>query len=960
MPHMRKNLAIRMANTPESPFTARLKEVAEALGLFCHSELPDDALDKRSREDAWNGKLGTKHKHVARSLYDGLWKAAGGAAVIGWSGAIPARFKEQATYNKKALELLGPRDSFIALAEKQFKEGGRRKSCGNKTGNVQPEPPVATTPKKSEAMTKVKHAQELTRGGKAEEGIKEMEAALAIARAAGNDEEEVEVLIALALTSSERKGRGDRPHYLQEAEKKVSSIKSPVVKVIFFRARGAALQEARNVAGAEEAYRAALRLCDDEQEDKKSNFGTQGCIVRSSLVHLLCNLKRMEDARPLLEQCEAYAKQHREFEEGELFQAALEAGIHYCLTAGDEDGAVARVAELESFCTTARLANRIGGAIINAANHASHSRAHKASLAAAEAAVRLGRRFDIGPASGFLLGALYTEAMVLLQAGEDEKALPKGEAVLALCNLPEQAMIKKAAQQLIGKIRRAAGDSESAVELARQALAAVGESPEDVSFSKMALARALNDDGQTEEALKQAREAWALVRPLPIPSIVAADFLARITNFASQLGAETELAAAVEEFCALPADTDEVKSAVKKAHARVLANRQLRHRFIEVLNQTEPALAAGTQGASSLAEANAIVVQPLFNLSDDAEHFAGAYDFWGRGNFGRVLLNARTFPNSFNVTLEVRTLADVKKAVRPWGLYADLLILLWKGPTLNAMTIIAVPEDYESPGGWGYTICARDELKKDGSNKKWHPTLAVASLLPDEVATFLATEARPFLQAGRLFVVPALGAGCINPGHGPFEQLLAEAANAIPSIRWKGVQGTPIGFVPYSPNAPFEVLAEVVETESSRLRKLRLLLLRRSLELKPDGALAVEAKALSLEIEDALRDFEDRNSTLARKKGLEKAKEPLNGSTARFKSNGRKLADATPDSPFAPLLILQSLGYGWRVDGPQILKLPPRFEPQQGDVIGTWLAPPKPGWVMPTVQVVPQRRRKRK
>src|SRR3990172_7138853 len=104
-------------------------------------------------------------------------------------------------------------------------------------------------------------------------------------------------------------------------------------------------------------------------------------------------------------------------------------------------------------------------------------------------------------------------------------------------------------------------------------------------------------------------------------------------------------------------------------------------------------------------------------------------------------------------------------------------------------------------------------LKKKGSKKKWYPAMSQTSLLPNEVMTFLATEARPFIQSGRLIVVPAVGAGCINPGHGPFEQLLSEAANAIPSIRWKGFEGSPIGFVPYSPDAPFELLAELADAE---------------------------------------------------------------------------------------------------------------------------------------------------
>jgi hypothetical protein len=77
------------------------------------------------------------------------------------------------------------------------------------------------------------------------------------------------------------------------------------------------------------------------------------------------------------------------------------------------------------------------------------------------------------------------------------------------------------------------------------------------------------------------------------------------------------------------------------------------------------------------------------------ESIAGAYDFWGRGNFERMLLNTRSFPNSFNITLEVRSLDDVKRALRIWGLYADFLILLWKGPTENGLAIIPFPEDYE-------------------------------------------------------------------------------------------------------------------------------------------------------------------------------------------------------------------------------------------------------------------------
>jgi hypothetical protein len=249
-------------------------------------------------------------------------------------------------------------------------------------------------------------------------------------------------------------------------------------------------------------------------------------------------------------------------------------------------------------------------------------------------------------------------------------------------------------------------------------------------------------------------------------------------------------------------------------------------------------------------------------------------------------------------------------------------------------------------------IAAGTALKIKGSSKTWYPAMGHVSTIPDEVAAFLATDARPFIEGGRLVIVPAPAAGCINPGHGPFEQLLAEAANAVPSVRWKGFQGVPIGLVPHSPNAPLNLLVELAETEADRLRKLRLLLIRRTRQLNPDEAMNVEAKTLAMEIDDALRDLTNRTEAFARRAGLAKAKEPLTGATARFKSNGQPLSGQALGSPYAPLFILQSLGYGWCVENPSFPRPPERFEPQADDHIGPWLSPGTPGWVIPTVQAV--------
>jgi tetratricopeptide (TPR) repeat protein len=801
-----------------------------------------------------------------------------------------------------------------------------------------------------DVRAKTRRAQELARNGKRREAIEEMTNALKLARAAHDEEEEVEILVGLALLS-DRRGHHRQIDYFQQAREKASKLKSGVAKVLYLRAHARACEEQHEEDSAERAYRDALDLCTTNTDDAKHNLATQACVVRSSLAHLLCQRKRPNDAQPIVADCEAYARNHPEEEDGELLQAALEAGIHWCLEAQDHDGALQRIAELENHATTPARAERVGGDLVNVANQASHRNAHVIARAAAEAAVRLGRCCQ-ETAPSFLVGALYTEAMVLLKAGDDATALRKAHALLDVCHGEDEATIKQATQHLIAETRRCAGDAQAAVHLAQQAVSCAHGAPEEIAYYKLALAKALNDNGQTEEALQHASEAWTLTYGTDLPSEAALMFLSDITNYASQLGATDELKEAVRLVRGLPEDHDDVTADKQRALARASANILLRERLLAVLREDQPATAAGTASCTSLQTANARVVEPLLRLWNELpEAITGMYDFWGRGNFGRLLLNTRCFPNTFNITLEVRSLDDVKRAIRLWGLYADFLILLWKGPTSSGLNITPLPGDYDKPGGWGYTICAGDTLRKPGSTKNYYPAVGYICRFPDEIAAFLATEARAFLAAGRLVVVPAVAAGCISPGHGPFEQLLAEAANALPSIRWKGIKGSPIGYVPHSPNAPFDLLADLAEQEAERLRKLRLLLVRRTRELRPDHDLTGGAKMLALEIDDALRDLQDRHSALARKQGLDHTTEPLSGATARFRSTGRQLS--TTDSPFAPLLILQTLGYGWRVDGPGPAKLPSRFEPQKDDVIGTWLAPPSSGWTIPTVQEIP-------
>lgn len=357
--------------------------------------------------------------------------------------------------------------------------------------------------------------------------------------------------------------------------------------------------------------------------------------------------------------------------------------------------------------------------------------------------------------------------------------------------------------------------------------------------------------------------------------------------------------------------------------------------------------------AQSVLETNAQLIQRLDELvRETPQQRAALYDFWGRGNLAKLLRNARSFKDSFNITLEVRSLDDVRAAVRLWSLYTDLLILLWKGPTENGKVIAFIEEDYDQAGGWGHMMALGDKFKAEGSDKTFRAAIGFASLLPDDLVAFLFTEARSLLLAGKLLIIPATGVGCVHPGHGPMEYLLAETANAIPVLRTRSGRQTPIGLLPYSPNSPMDVLADLVHLEAEPLRKLRLLLMRRTCELGDRQGENTSRRELALQIDDALRDLTNATSSMAREVGLATTSERLHGMPGprSTRPNAHEIADGKTESlPFKALLALKSMGYGWAVGSLSSQSQGVWYQPEAGDVLGAWLAPWEPGWTIPTV-----------
>jgi hypothetical protein len=362
-------------------------------------------------------------------------------------------------------------------------------------------------------------------------------------------------------------------------------------------------------------------------------------------------------------------------------QAAMSAGIFWALKTGNEEEAISRIHELEASAKTAHQADRIGGQLTNMANNSSHMGFHRVALAAAESAVRLAHRSD--PESNLLLGALYTVACMTFHVGDHVAAKRRAESLLDACNGPETMVIKQAAMHLIAEIAREAGDSRTAVAFSSKALALTSGLPEEVAFTKQAAARALSDAGRTEEALAHAIEAYEIMKGAELPAIALGEVLLQIVSYASVLGRTEEASYGLNALSLLEANDQELEEIKERAPKLAEMNKKLRERIIEIAASELP---QETALEGSLRQANAGVVQQLLDLwSEIPEFSASVYDYWGRGNFARILRNAQAFPGAFNITIEVRTLTDLKQAIRLWSLYADMLLIIWKGPTEGRM-----------------------------------------------------------------------------------------------------------------------------------------------------------------------------------------------------------------------------------------------------------------------------------
>jgi len=322
---------------------------------------------------------------------------------------------------------------------------------------------ISQQPNQAESRIRalLKRASELANQDKRRQAFEAMEEALAIAESEKLVNLQAEVLIGLSLISSKRDGLGDRSHFFQQLQSLQSSLTEAPIMVMFHRANGAYLEEKRDLKAAESAYLAAITLA--SLPDNAESCDEQLCVAQSEYVNFLCNANRTREAEEHLQLAESYAKNNPEILNGEVFQAALNAGLHWAAKVGDEDGVIERINMLEASANTAYRALIIAGQLINNANNLSHIKRHRAALAASDAALRLTDKISIDTRNKFLPGALYTAAMVNFHAGRLEEALQKANSLVNIAETPVTASVRFAAAQLVSVISRQRGDFATAV-----------------------------------------------------------------------------------------------------------------------------------------------------------------------------------------------------------------------------------------------------------------------------------------------------------------------------------------------------------------------------------------------------------------------------------------------------------------------------------------------------------------
>ncbi len=715
---------------------------------------------------------------------------------------------------------------------------------------------------------------------------------------------------------------------------------------------------------AELLYGEVVRLATGNDERTRR----QEFLARIGIAQLYCYLNRLDDAKSEIARCDELLKAWLFGRKGELRRSLNEPKLYLAILVEDLESVQKIVEAEERAITSEQSATEFGGLLLNYSNRARFLKKFACGLICARSASRLGDRSKNQEMS---LGADYSAAVLLAELDRLEEGEDLAIAVRNRARVLGSQKIAGAANLLLTSMKMSVEDYLPAMEYAREAASLLSDEPAGYVMAKKSLAEALTAEGCLMEASESLREALQVAEHHSAPAKEIVSLLMRIAE-ASGLAGEWDRA----EIILRRLESSEFEVPDMEKDWRILAERlnayrELRSRFETVRLEEQPLEAAGTINLATIQDANAEVYKSLLNWWDDWPNARSeVLDFWGRGNLARLMLNLRGFGDSLNLVAEAQSIEDIRQALRMLSMLSDVLIVLWKGDTGGGFNIVPLNGDYEEPGGWGYMVAAGSRVDPPASKPEtdWYPAMGyAASILPEDLTNFMATEARSFLEQGKLLIVPATAIGSFGVGGKAIELLFSEVCRATTIARGSQKEKNMYEWVPYFSDVPLPVLADIVGEHSNSLRRLALLLVRRTREARATGPYGQIDKEIQMEFRAELDKLRELSRRLGNRFGWGQAREPFNATASQVtveqvqkhaaqNLEGRLLADmantyrAEYRQEFVPLLVLQNLGYRWRVeDVAQVASSRRLSKTKSRELVGEWLAPPKPGWTIPSV-----------
>jgi hypothetical protein len=479
--------------------------------------------------------------------------------------------------------------------------------------------------------------------------------------------------------------------------------------------------------------------------------------------------------------------------------------------------------------------------------------------------------------------------------------------------------------------------------------------------------------GELEKADELMNKALKRAKETKVKKEIVAAIEVHLADIQIRKGKYREARTLAEKASAFSSNLpDQVNANIKRIieYSKTIA--PITSEYESLLQHREPLQISETDECKDILTAHQHILQTCLDWTEKwPDATSEIYDFWGRGNFARFILNHRGFQNAFHVTVEAKAIEEMRQWTLMLCPLVDVLTILWKGPVESGMSMVPVHVDYEGPGGWGYAIAAGNQMRPDKQSDDWNwaPAMGWATLLPRRVTKFLFTDARSLFKAGRLFVLPALNVGCLDNFHGPLERIFSKIANAVSYLSGHGGNcGSKKIFslpLPYFPDIPLSELANVIDGEEDSLLGTRLALRewarnivdREIFETKDiirecREKVEYELKKISRKYEDIKRKLSwAQNSGEIRSFLFEEGKldiEPKNPAAAELVA----LHEDLRSSPWYAYFRLGASGFNW-----DLIRKSPKAdrrrikEPYPPKRVYHWLVPPKAGWTIPTLFV---------